>query len=880
MFFRILLSLILIVGIIPGVTARTITGTVVDAEDREPLIGVTVMYKGTSTGKATDYNGKFLIDVGDATDVTLVFTYVGMKVLEKEVADGDTDIGTVFMQQDSEILDEVYVSACEVQVNGVKAGSGVFLPKLKNANIGKIEFDTKKETTADGKEKITFELDDKCTPLLCGVPKEMLAKNGTLAANQAQRFSLVNDSDPVLRSTKDGYGEYTQWDDGDNDEKLRPYVTYRETIYDLLLLKKNKCKDIEGVRCTQTNSVSDSVKYAEWKAFEGVYGKRVVTCIPTECNGEVYKLEDKGTKDAKCVSLVGDDCAGTVDHAKTARYVEDNGKLICNVTECESSRYKPAKKNAADRYNTYCEDQSNSRCDVNKDIYPGAIDGVLVWDESSVSLKCVPSSCDKNAGYELKKANTLNAMCELMVGGECEPDTDEYPGAYEGKKQGKYIQVDGGRKCVPTRCKCGYDLKDNNCDEWEEGRLCTADTKPSLSDYEHAKSAEMACDKPDETNKGDAYCKIIDCISKQYKVDEKKNQCVDQSGNDCTPTDSEKIARGIKYKYKFVNDTLKCMATDCNGDDYTLKDNQCIQTSGPCPEDKLREISNATQGNLMSDGSCCATLCESGYHVSGCKCVLNDLSEAEQNARIDELRKNAQNMKDKEQSTANKLLGGATMAATGIGGMQLAEGLAQKAADEEAELDMAAYLATFRCNWNNATSVRGGEKNIQIPGSGDLAKLVTEYKELAADLKMRKEQLGMAPGIESEQIIDSATTGLYDDVGIGRGDGAYTSLADALSDPSGADAAEWAEQKDGASDKVKLGAGLAGGGAVAGAAGNLIINRGDDKQNKSDAILNHYESIAGNKDRDRNNVQTFAAAQQAKEDGEGGTSGKQDQDEQ
>ena len=166
--------------------------------------------------------------------------------------------------------------------------------------------------------------------------------------------------------------------------------------------------------------------------------------------------------------------------------------MICKVIECESSRYEPAKKDKNDRYNTYCKDQSKSRCDVNKDIYPGAIDGVLVWDESSGSLKCVPSSCDKTAGYELKKANTLNAMCELMLGGECEPDKDEYPGAYQGKKQGKYIQVEKGRKCVPTRCKCGYDLKDNNCNKWEEGRLCSSKTKPKLSDYKYAKSAEMA----------------------------------------------------------------------------------------------------------------------------------------------------------------------------------------------------------------------------------------------------------------------------------------------------------------------------------------------------------------------------------------------------
>ena len=76
----------------------------------------------------------------------------------------------------------------------------------------------------------------------------------------------------------------------------------------------------------------------------------MVTCIPTECNGEVYKLEDKDTKDAKCVSLVGGDCADTVDHAKTAEYVDDYGKLICKVIECESSHPRPPKRHHATRF--------------------------------------------------------------------------------------------------------------------------------------------------------------------------------------------------------------------------------------------------------------------------------------------------------------------------------------------------------------------------------------------------------------------------------------------------------------------------------------------------------------------------------------------------
>ena len=39
----------------------TVGGTVVDAESQEPLIGVTVIEKGTANGVATDFDGNFNI---------------------------------------------------------------------------------------------------------------------------------------------------------------------------------------------------------------------------------------------------------------------------------------------------------------------------------------------------------------------------------------------------------------------------------------------------------------------------------------------------------------------------------------------------------------------------------------------------------------------------------------------------------------------------------------------------------------------------------------------------------------------------------------------------------------------------------------------------
>lgn len=184
--------------------------------------------------------------------------------------------------------------------------------------------------------------------------------------------------------------------------------------------------------------------------------------------------------------------------------------------------------------------------------------------------------------------------------------------------------------------------------------------------------------------------------------------------------------------------------------------------------------------------------------------------------------------RSREQSLANKMLTAATMAATGIGGMQLASGLAEQKADAEAEAAMKAYLATFTCEYGSGR-IAGGAQNVELPGINLLTPMVMEYKELAADLKSRKEALGMAPGIESETIFDAATAGLYDDVNTGKTSGAYTSLSRALSGDADA-AAAWDAQKEESAKKVKTGAAVGGVGAAGGAIGNLIINGKSEKK--------------------------------------------------
>ena len=88
--------------------ARTVTGTVTGASDGEPLIGVTIMIKGTTTGVDTDFDGNYSIEVPNDKAV-LNFSYVGMK--PQSITVGNRSEINVVMQEDSEVLQEVVVTA-------------------------------------------------------------------------------------------------------------------------------------------------------------------------------------------------------------------------------------------------------------------------------------------------------------------------------------------------------------------------------------------------------------------------------------------------------------------------------------------------------------------------------------------------------------------------------------------------------------------------------------------------------------------------------------------------------------------------------------------------------------------------------------------------
>ncbi|MBQ7185818.1 MAG: hypothetical protein IJR92_03365, partial [Alphaproteobacteria bacterium] len=85
----------------------------------------------------------------------------------------------------------------------------------------------------------------------------------------------------------------------------------------------------------------------------------------------------------------------------------------------------------------------------------------------------------------------------------------------------------------------------------------------------------------------------------------------------------------------------------------------------------------------------------------------------------------------KKRDTAHNIVSGASTAMTGIGMMQAVQGFSEQKSDAAAESDMAAHIATFKCNYDKGPTFKYSTEEIIIPGGDELLKYYTEYKTLA-----------------------------------------------------------------------------------------------------------------------------------------------------
>ena len=133
---RIFISLLMLFASVSLFAQKvTVTGTVSD--EIGPVIGVSVVEKGTTNGTVTDLDGKYSISV--ASDAVLEFSSIGYST--QEIAVGGRSVINVSLAEDAEFLDEVVVVGYGTMKRSDLSGASVSMKEsdLKGSIISSLD---------------------------------------------------------------------------------------------------------------------------------------------------------------------------------------------------------------------------------------------------------------------------------------------------------------------------------------------------------------------------------------------------------------------------------------------------------------------------------------------------------------------------------------------------------------------------------------------------------------------------------------------------------------------------------------------------------------------------------------------------------------------
>ncbi len=121
-----LLTFFCVVGLSPMYAQEptVVSGTVTDAETKEPLIGVNILVKGTVQGTVTDVSGKFSLKITRALPVMLGISIIGYQSKEVEITSANSSMAIML---DAQVMlgQEVVVSASRVEESVLKSSVSV-----------------------------------------------------------------------------------------------------------------------------------------------------------------------------------------------------------------------------------------------------------------------------------------------------------------------------------------------------------------------------------------------------------------------------------------------------------------------------------------------------------------------------------------------------------------------------------------------------------------------------------------------------------------------------------------------------------------------------------------------------------------------------------
>ena len=278
----------------------TITGKVISAEDEEPLPGVNVIIQGTSTGTTTDFDGIYEISANKG-DV-LVFSFIGFA--DKKVTVGDNPVIDVIMEESSEVLDDVVVTALGISREEQSLGyaiskvDGEELSEIKSINAvnslsGKVAgVDIQQPNTGAG-----------------GSSKVVIRGNSQITGTNQPLY--VIDGVPMDNATMGQPGQYGGQDLGDGISSINPddietmsvlkgpaaaalYGTRAANGVILITTKSFKEKEGNKFNFDFTSNMTFDNIYGEYEDIQHIYGQGIKT--PPKDIGDAAGMWSWGAK--------------------------------------------------------------------------------------------------------------------------------------------------------------------------------------------------------------------------------------------------------------------------------------------------------------------------------------------------------------------------------------------------------------------------------------------------------------------------------------------------------------------------------------------------------------------------------------------------------
>ncbi|MBF0577538.1 SusC/RagA family TonB-linked outer membrane protein [Dysgonomonas sp. GY617] len=257
--------------------AKTIQGLIVD-KTGEPLSGVTITVKGSTSGTISDLDGKYSINIPDQNAI-LVFSYLGFRTQEVAVA-GKTTVN-VTLNEDSQVLGEVVVTALGIKRQARSIGysttqvSGSDFTESRDINLG---------NALTGKVAGVSVSNNATGP--GGSSRVVIRGNASLTGNNQPLY--VIDGIPFDNSTQGNSGTWGGAEMGDGLSNINAddiadiqvlkgaaasaLYGYRGGNGAILITTKSGSKAVDGIGIEVNNNLTFNSIY-DHREFQKVYGQ-------------------------------------------------------------------------------------------------------------------------------------------------------------------------------------------------------------------------------------------------------------------------------------------------------------------------------------------------------------------------------------------------------------------------------------------------------------------------------------------------------------------------------------------------------------------------------------------------------------------------------